>query len=49
MNLLEANALGQSHLAVGDAAVSALLGYAIVFLGLALYAMTAGYVAGDEL
>ncbi len=36
MNLLEANALGQSHLAVGDAAVSALLGYAIVFLGLIL-------------
>ena len=36
MNLLEANALGQSHLAVGDAAVAALLGYAIVFLGLIL-------------
>ena len=36
MNLLEANALGQSHLGVGDAAVSALLGYAIVFLGLIL-------------
>ena len=36
MNLLEANALGQSPLAVGDAAVAALLGYAIVFLGLIL-------------
>lgn len=36
MNLLEANALGQSHLGVGDAAIAALLGYAIVFLGLIL-------------
>ena len=36
MNLLVANELGQSHLGVGDAAVSALLGYAIVFLGLIL-------------
>ena len=36
MNLLEANALGHSHLAGGDAAVAALLGYAIVFLGLIL-------------
>ena len=41
MNLLEANALGQSHLAVGDAAVAALLGYAIVFLGLILMAKDA--------
>ena len=36
MNLLVANALGQSDLGVGDAAIAALLGYATVFLGLIL-------------
>ena len=33
---LAANALGQSNLPVGDAGLYALLGYAIVFLGLVL-------------
>ena len=47
MNLLEANALGQSHLAVGDAAVAALLGYAIVFLGLILLMIVEIFMAKD--
>ena len=33
---LVANALGQSHLPIGEAALYALLGYAVVFLGLVL-------------
>ena len=34
--LLVANALGQSHLNVGEAGLYALLGYAVVFLGLVM-------------
>ena len=36
---LVANALGQSHLSIGEAGGYALLGYAVVFLGLVLLMM----------
>ena len=49
MLFLAANAIGESHLNIGEAGLYALLGYAVVFLGLVLLMITDVLMEGTHL